>query len=46
MMNVTDYCNYVEQELTTWKARLFDVNLKIEHLSCGVKKKCLAIWAI
>ena len=41
MMNVTDYCNYVEQELTTWKARLFDANRKIENLSCGVKEKML-----
>ena len=41
MMNVTDYCKYVEQELTTWKARLYDANRKIDLLSCNVKDKIL-----
>ncbi len=41
-MNVFDYCKNVEEELTAWKARLYDANRKIELLSCSVKDKILA----
>jgi hypothetical protein len=41
-MNVFDYCKSVEEELTAWKAKLYDANRKIDLLSCSVKDKILA----
>jgi len=41
-MNVFDYCKNVEEELTAWKAKLYDANRKIDLLSCSVKDKILA----
>ena len=41
-MNVTDYCGYAAQELTEWKARLYDANHKIESLPCNAKEKILS----
>jgi hypothetical protein len=40
-MNVNDYCKNVEQELTVWKARLYDANRKIETLPSNVKQQIL-----
>jgi hypothetical protein len=31
-MDVKDYCKGLEQELTIWKARLFDLHRKIDRL--------------
>ena len=40
-MNVKDYCKGLEQELTLWKARLFDLQRKIDHLSSADKQRVL-----
>jgi hypothetical protein len=40
-MKVNDYCKNVEQELTVWKARLYDANRKIETLPSNVKQQIL-----
>jgi hypothetical protein len=40
-MKVNDYCKNVEQELTVWKARLYDANRKIEALPSNVKQQIL-----
>ena len=40
-MKVDDYCKNVEQELTVWKARLYDANRKIETLPSNVKQQIL-----
>ena len=38
-MDVKDYCRGVEQELTIWKARLFDLQNKIDGLPSGDKQR-------
>ncbi|WP_310599174.1 hypothetical protein [Desulfobulbus sp.] len=37
-MEIKDYCNNVDLELSTWKAKLMDVLGKIEPLSTGRKE--------
>ncbi len=41
-MDVKDYCKGVETELTSWKAKLYDVNRKMEKLPGGEREKVLA----
>lgn len=36
-MDVKDYCNNVQMELNTWKARLYDIMRTIDRLSTGEK---------
>jgi len=38
-MEIYDYCKSVNMELTVWKARLYDVISKIEHLPTGDKQR-------
>ncbi len=40
-MEVKDYCKGVESELTSWKAKLYDVNRKIETLPGSARDKVL-----
>ena len=40
-MQVKDYCNGVEMELTAWKAKLYDMMRKIDKLPSGDKQKML-----
>ena len=40
-MDVNDYCKGVEQELTAWKAKLYDANLKLDQLAGKNKEKIL-----
>lgn len=40
-MEIKDYCKGVESELTSWKAKLYDVNRKIEKLPGSSKDKVL-----
>jgi hypothetical protein len=40
-MEVKDYCKGVESELTSWKAKLYDINRKIEKLPGNAKDKVL-----
>ncbi|UCH19804.1 MAG: hypothetical protein JSU83_14660 [Deltaproteobacteria bacterium] len=40
-MNVNDYCKGVEQELTAWKAKLYDANRKLDQLAGKDKEKIL-----
>jgi hypothetical protein len=40
-MEVKDYCKGVEAELTSWKAKLYDVNRKIEKLPGSSRDKVL-----
>ncbi len=40
-MEIKDYCKGVESELTSWKAKLYDVNRKIEKLLRSAKDKVL-----
>jgi predicted nucleic acid-binding Zn-ribbon protein len=37
-MDVKDYCNNVQMELNTWKARLYDVMRRVDNLSTGEKQ--------
>jgi flagellar hook-length control protein FliK len=41
-MNVHDYCRNVEQELTAWKAKLYDLTRKVDALPGASKEKVLA----
>ena len=41
-MNVTDYCKNMEMEMTTWKAKLYDVTRKVDKLGSAEKEKILA----
>ena len=41
-MDVKDYCKGLEQELTIWKARLFDLHRKIDALPSAYKERMLA----
>jgi len=38
-MEIYDYCKSVNMELTVWKARLYDVISKIDHLPTGDKQR-------
>jgi hypothetical protein len=38
-MEVKDYCRNMEMELTTWKAKLYDVIRKFDQLSTGDKEE-------
>lgn len=38
-MEISDYCKSVNIELTMWKARLYDVISKIDHLPTGDKQR-------
>jgi hypothetical protein len=40
-MDVKDYCKGLEQELTIWKARLFDLHRKIVALPSAGKERML-----
>ena len=40
-MDVNDYCKGVEQELTAWKAKLYDANRKLDKLEGKDKEKIL-----
>jgi hypothetical protein len=40
-MEIKDYCKGVESELTSWKAKLYDINRKIEKLPGHAKDKVL-----
>ena len=40
-MDVKDYCKGLEQELTIWKARLFDLNRKIDRLPSADRERVL-----
>jgi hypothetical protein len=40
-MDVKDYCNGVQMELTTWKARLYDITRKMEKLPGSDREKVL-----
>ena len=40
-MEVKDYCKGLEQELTIWKARLFDLHRKIDRLPSADKERVL-----
>ncbi|MBU1404857.1 MAG: hypothetical protein KKE83_01985 [Proteobacteria bacterium] len=40
-MKSKDYCRSAEIELTTWKAKLYDVIRKIDKLPTGDKEKML-----
>jgi hypothetical protein len=38
-MDVKDYCRNVDMELTSWKAKLYDVIRKIDAMPTGDKQK-------
>jgi hypothetical protein len=40
-MNVVDYCNGLEMELTAWKAKMYDAIRKMEKLPSADKEKVL-----
>lgn len=40
-MEIKDYCKNLEMELTSWKARLYDVVRTIDRKSTGEKQKLL-----
>jgi hypothetical protein len=40
-MDVKDYCKGLETELTAWKAKLFDINRKLDKLPSAAKEKIL-----
>jgi hypothetical protein len=40
-MELKDYCQGVQMELTTWKAKLYDINRKFEKLPGSAKDKVL-----
>jgi hypothetical protein len=41
-MDVMDYCKNMEKEMTTWKAKLYDVTRKVDKLGSAQKEKILA----
>ena len=41
-MDVTDYCKNMEMEMTSWKAKLYDVTRKVDQLGSAEKEKILA----
>ena len=42
-MKAKDYCRSAEIELTTWKAKLYDVIRKIDNLPTGDKQRMLGV---
>ncbi len=40
-MDVMDFCNGLEMELTAWKAKLYDMNNKIDRLGSSEKERAL-----
>ena len=40
-MDVKDYCKGMENEMTAWKAKLYDVMRKVDGLSSADKEKVL-----
>ena len=40
-MDVQDYCKSMETEMTAWKAKLYDVMRKVDHLGTAEKEKML-----
>jgi len=40
-MDVKDYCNGMETEMTAWKAKLYDVMRKVDTLGSAEKEKIL-----
>lgn len=40
-MDVKDYCKGLEQELTVWKAKLFDLQHKVDQLPSADKQRML-----
>lgn len=40
-MDVKDYCNGMETEMTAWKAKLYDVMRKVDGLGSDAKEKVL-----
>ncbi len=40
-MDVKDYCRGVEQELTAWKAKLYDLTRRVDRLGSAEKEKVL-----
>lgn len=38
-MEINDYCKSVNMELTMWKAKLYDVISKVDHLPTGDKQR-------
>jgi len=38
-MELKDFCKGLEQELTVWKAKLFDMQRKIDILPSGDKQR-------
>lgn len=41
-MELKDYCKGVEMELASWKAKLYDINRKMEKLPSNTRDKVLA----
>ena len=41
-MDVIDYCKNMEMEMTTWKAKLYDVIRKVDKLGSAEKENILA----
>lgn len=41
-MDVKDFCQAMESEITSWKAKLYDVMRKIEKLGTAERQKMLA----
>ena len=41
-MNIQDYCNGIEQELSVWELKLIDLRRKVDRLSSGDKHRMLA----
>jgi hypothetical protein len=41
-MDVMDYCKGMEMELTTWKAKLYDLTRRVDKLGSAEKEKMLA----
>ena len=41
-MDVLDYCKGMEMEMTTWKAKLYDVMRKVDKLGSAEKENILA----
>ncbi len=38
-MEVTDYCKNLTMELTSWKAKMYDLGRKLDKVSTGDKEK-------
>jgi hypothetical protein len=40
-MDVQDYCKGIENEMTAWKAKLYDTMRKVDHLGSTEREKVL-----